>query len=135
MNKEISFFGFTFTILTFCLLALAWTISLFSVWPYFMKVSTGWVYIFYSVIALLLAGFVNRKILLLLLLIFYFSKTAIVWFQNLMLVLSGFLATLVYFFFVPMSFWKFSAHCLIITFSVYVYYTLLIKAIRISEED
>lgn len=135
MNKEISFFGFTFTILTFCLLALAWTISLFSIWPYFMEVSSGWVYIFYSVAALVFAAFVNRKILFLLMLIFYFSKTLIVWFQNFMLMLSGFLATLIYLFFVPMSFWKFTAHFLIITFSVYVYYTLLIKAIRITEEE
>lgn len=135
MNKEVLFFGFRFTILTFLLLAFAWTISLFSVWPYFMKITTGWTYVLYSVVALVFAGFVNRKILLLLVAIFFLSKSVVVWFQNFMLVFSAFLATFLYRLFVYKSFWMTVVHFLIITFSVFVYYTLMIKVVRISEDD
>lgn len=134
MNKEITFFGFTFTILTFCLMAFAWTILLFGVLPYFLH-TNGWVYIFYTIGALILAGFVNRKLLLLLVIVFYLKKEIVTFFQNFMLVFSGFLATFIYRLFVYKSFWMTAAHFLIITFSVYIYYTLLIKAIRISEEE
>lgn len=134
MNKEITFLGFTFTMLTFLLLALAWTICLFGVLPYFLH-TNGWVYIFYTVGALILAGFVNRKLLLLLVVVFYLSKSVVVWFQNFMLVFSGFLATFIYRLFYYESFWMTITHFLIITFSVFVYYTLSIKVIRITGDD
>jgi Zn-dependent protease with chaperone function len=134
MNKKMTFFGLDFTILTFVLLALAWTICLFAVFPYFLN-SDGWIYIFYTVGALFLAGFVNRKILFLLVAVFFINKTVVAWFQNFMLVLSGFLATFIYRLFVYKSFWMTVVHFLIITFSVFVYYTLLIKVLRMAEED
>jgi large-conductance mechanosensitive channel len=52
-----------------------------------------------------------------------------------MLVFSGFLATFIYRLFVYKSFWMTITHFLIITFSVFIYYTLLIKVIRIVDED
>lgn len=134
MNREVRFFGIHFTVLTFLLLVLAWTICLFGVLPYFLS-TNGWVYIFYTVGALILAGFVNRKVLFLLVAIFFISKSVVVWFQNFMLVFSAFLATFIYRLFVYKSFSMTIVHFLIIMFSVFVYYTLIIKVVRMSQED
>lgn len=134
MNREITFFGFTYTILTFLLLAFAWTISLLFVWPYFTYVHPL-IYFFYTISALIFAGVVNRYLILLILLVFLVNKNVIIWFQNFMLVLSGFLAAFIYFLFADMGFWKFIGHFFIMTFSVFVYYTLFIKVIRINGED
>ena len=134
MNREVLFFGFRFTVLNFLLLAVAWTISILFVWPYFTYVS-GLVYLFYTVVALLFAGVVNRYLLLLILIIFCINKTLVVWFQNFMLILSGFLAAIIYWLFAHFSFWEFLVHFLIITFSIFVYYTLVIKVARINGDD
>ncbi len=134
MNREITFFGFSFTVLTFLLLAFAWTISLLFVWPYFTYVS-GLVYLFYTVVALIFASVVNRYLLLLILIIFCINKSLVVWFQNFMLAISGFLAASVFWLFVHLSFWEFVIRLLIIMFSVFVYYTLVIKVIRVNGED
>lgn len=134
MNREITFFGFSFTVLTFLLLAFAWTINVIFVLPYFTSVSSL-VYFFYTVAALIFAGVVNRYLLLLILIIFCINKSLVVWFQNFMLAFSGFLAALIYWMFVHFSFWEFVIRLLIIMFSVFVYYTLVIKVIRINGED
>ncbi len=134
MNREISFFGFSFTVLTFTLLALAWTICLFGILPYFLN-TNGWVYFGYSIVALIFSGVVNRYLIFIILIAFCISKSIVVWFQNFMLIFSGFLTTFIYRLFVYKSFWMTITHFLIITFSVFVYYTLVIKVIRINGED
>lgn len=134
MNREVSFFGFTFTVLTFLLLAFAWTISLLFVWPYFTYVH-ALIYFFYTIVALIFAGVVNRYLIVVILIAFCINRNLVVWFQNFMLVLSGFLAAFIYYLFADMGFLKFIGHFLIMTFSVFVYYTLFIKVIRINGED
>lgn len=134
MNREITFLGYSFTVLTFLLLAFAWTVGLFGVCPYFFN-TNGWLYIFYTVGALVFAGVVNRYFIFLILIVFCLNKNIIVWFQNSMLVLSGFLVTFIYRLYVYKSFWMTITHFLIITFSIFIYYTLVIKVMRINGED
>lgn len=134
MNRQVMFFGYPFTVMTFLLLAFAWTICLFGVLPYFLH-SHGLVYLFYTVAALIFAGVVNRYLIVLILIAFCIHKSIVVWYQNFMLVFSGFLATFIYRLFVYQSFWMTILHFFIITFSVLVYYTLVIKVVRINGED
>lgn len=134
MNREITFFGYTFTILSFLLLAFAWTMSIIFICPYFTYISPL-IYFFYMIIALIFAGVVNRYLIILILIVFCINKTLVVWFQNFMLVLSSFLAALIYSLFAHLGFLEFIVHFWIMTFSVFVYYTLFIKVIRINGED
>lgn len=132
MNREVFFFGCRFSLLRFGLLTLVWTLSILFLWPAALD-TPAVVFIGYTVVALLCAGVVNRILLLPILLVFIIHKKSVVYFQNTMLLIVSLVSAWVYSWFRAMDVWLFIDHFLIILFSVFLYYTLLVKVMKINE--
>jgi hypothetical protein len=126
MKKEIYFLGFRFSLIHFLLLCLGWTFFLGFIWPFIIG-SYFFVSVFVCAFSLLFAGIVNSKLLIGLLILFHINKSIVAFYQNFMLVLSGFLGTWIFSWFVKMSTFVFVDHLIINTFTVFMYYRLLVS--------
>ena len=126
MNKEIWFLTYRFTFLQFLCLCLGWSFFLCFIWPLIIG---SYFFVSFAVClgALLLTGLVNNRLFIGLLVLFHFSKRAVIYYQNVMLVLCTLLCTWIFSWFVRMEGYIFADHFMVNAFSVFLYYKLVMS--------
>jgi hypothetical protein len=124
MEKEVRFFGFSFSLLHFGLLCFGWTFFLCFIWPLFVG-SYFFVSVFVCAFSVVFAGIVTSRLVLGLIVLLLINRKIVLFYQNFMLLLSGFLGTWVFSWFVKMGTFIFLDHLIINTFTVFMYYRIL----------
>jgi hypothetical protein len=125
MKEEIYFLGFKFSFIQFLAFFLGWTFFLCFIWPLTIG-SHFFVSVFVCVFSVAFAAFINIKIIILLLVLFHVNKKIVLYFQYFMLFFCSFLGTLIFSFFENFGIYVFLCHLSINTFTVYLYYRLVI---------
>ncbi|KOS06196.1 hypothetical protein AM493_09255 [Flavobacterium akiainvivens] len=126
MNREVTFFGYRFSLLQYLGICLVWTFFIAFIWP--MIIGSYWfVSVFACAGAVLLTAVVTGKLILGLLALFLVNKKAVVVYQYVMLLLSTLLVTWVMGLFVDMADFKFIDHLMVNAVTVYLYYRLVLE--------
>jgi len=126
-ESEIYFFGYGFRKIRFLLLCVCWTLFICFIWPLIIG-SYFFVTVIVCGLSLVFAGIVNSRLLIGLFVLLLISRKIVVFYQNFMLVLSAFLGTLAFSWFVKMSTFVFLDQLVINMITVFMYYKLLIAA-------